>query len=104
MSKPKGAGKENDKTREVLDDLIERTYKKFFKREEIEKIKIGELLKMIEQRQKLTPDDLSQKQFWSKLEKIRREALREIGNSTGAAVKKKKTSGRSNSKSRGKKR
>ena len=98
MPKPKGAVKENDKTREILDDLIERTYEKFFKIEEIEKIKIGELLKMIEQRLKLTPDDLSQKQFWAKLEKIRKEALSEAASSRRTASAKKKTSGRKTSK------
>lgn len=103
MVQPKGVIKENDKTREILDDLIGRTYKKFFQPEEIEKIKIGELLKMIEQRLKLTPDDLSQKQFWSKLEKIRKEALGKTGSAARSAATKKKTAGRKAAKSSGKK-
>lgn len=98
MPDSKGAVKANDKTREMLDDLIERTYEKFFKIEEIEKIKIGEFLKMIEQRLKLTPDDLSQKQFWTKLEEIRKEALSGAASSRRTAPAKKKTSNRKKAK------
>lgn len=58
----------------VLDELIQTCYKKIL--EEIkEKPKLGDLLKMIELKRKLSPADADQKKFWKELDKIRKEVL-----------------------------
>ncbi len=74
----------------MLDDLIKRCYGELLKSIE-ENAKLGDFLKMVELRRKLTPDDSEQKKLWKMLEKIRREAL--SGKRTGKpnSVKKKTT-------------
>lgn len=70
---------EKDKSLEVLDDLIERSYKQLLNTY-IENAKIGELLKMIELRNKLAPTRTEQQEFWEHIDKIRREQLNAKGN------------------------
>jgi hypothetical protein len=77
---------------ELLDDLIRRCYRTVTRQLD-ESTKIGDLLKMIELRRKLTPDDSSQKELWKLLERVRRDALG--ARSTGS--KKKAASGKSDS-------
>ncbi|MFQ5500334.1 MAG: hypothetical protein ACE5FH_11755 [Candidatus Zixiibacteriota bacterium] len=59
----------------ILDDLIARYYRELLKSVE-EQVKLGDLLKMIELRRKLQPDDQSQKQFWSMLDDVRQKELK----------------------------
>ena len=59
----------------ILDDFIKRYYKRLIKEEEI-KLKPGDLIKMIELRNKLAPKGEDQQKFWAMLSKIRRTALK----------------------------
>ena len=58
----------------VLDDLISNYYKQLLKKGE-EPVKLGDLLKMIELKRKLSPENSEQKKFWKMLNKIRKENL-----------------------------
>lgn len=60
---------------EILDDFIKRYYKRLIKDEEIN-LKPGDLIKMIELRNKLAPKGEEQQKFWAMLSKIRRTALK----------------------------
>lgn len=60
---------------EILDDLIKRYYERLLKDIEI-KLKPGDLIKMIELRNKLAPKGEDQQKFWAMLSKIRRAALK----------------------------
>ncbi|MDF1544479.1 MAG: hypothetical protein P1R58_05185 [bacterium] len=64
---------------EILDDLINRYYRALMGQitKEPDKLKLGELLKMIELRVKQTPTDREKKQFWDMLESVRKEQLSE---------------------------
>ncbi len=75
--------KEDDKFAEldVLDDLIKNYYEKLTVNGD-EKIKLGDLLKMIELRRKLSPENSEQKKFWKMLNKIRKENLEKNSNKT----------------------
>ena len=57
-----------------LDELIKRNAKKFLN-EQQEPVKLGDLLKMIELKRKLSPTDAEQKKFWKMLDQIRKETL-----------------------------
>ena len=59
---------------EMLDKLIKRYYEELEKQENANP-KIGDFIKMIETRRKLTPADAEQKKFWNMLEEIRKEKL-----------------------------
>ena len=59
---------------DVLDSLIMATYEKMLERME-KNPKLGELIKMIELRHKLTPEGAEQEKFWKKLDDLRRESL-----------------------------
>ncbi|MEA3296556.1 MAG: hypothetical protein U9R56_01685 [candidate division Zixibacteria bacterium] len=56
----------------MLDDLIRRCYRELLKNIE-ENAKLGDFIKMIELRRKLSPGDSDQREFWKMLERIRRE-------------------------------
>ncbi|MCH7689639.1 MAG: hypothetical protein IIA17_01165 [candidate division Zixibacteria bacterium] len=60
---------------EILDDLIKRYYERLLIDIEI-KLKPGDLIKMIELRNKLAPKGEDQQKFWAMLSKIRRAALK----------------------------
>lgn len=60
---------------EILDDLIKRYYERLLSDIEI-KLKPGDLIKMIELRNKLAPKGEDQQKFWAMLSKIRRAALK----------------------------
>lgn len=60
---------------EILDDLIKRYYERLLNDIEI-KLKPGDLIKMIELRNKLAPKGEDQQKFWAMLSKIRRAALK----------------------------
>ena len=60
---------------EILDDLIKRYYERLLIDIEI-KLKPGDLIKMIELRNKLAPNGEDQQKFWAMLSKIRRAALK----------------------------
>ena len=59
---------------DVLDDLIKSSYEKLKVSMEQEP-KLGDLIKMIELRHKLTPSASAQKEFWKMLDRIRGKAL-----------------------------
>jgi hypothetical protein len=59
---------------QLLDDLLQTCYDALV--EEVgQKPKLGDFLKMIELRRKLTPHDESQKELWALLERTRQEKL-----------------------------
>ena len=58
----------------LLDDLIKRCYDELLRKMK-GNAKLGDLIKMIEFRRKLAPNESDQKRFWQMLEKVRREAL-----------------------------
>ena len=58
----------------VLDDLIKITYEEL-KKNIKEQAKLGDLLKMIELKRKLSPADGDQKKFWKMLDQIRKQNL-----------------------------
>ena len=60
---------------EILDDLIKRYYERLLIDIEIN-LKPGDLIKMIELRNKLAPKGEDQQKFWAMLSKIRRAALK----------------------------
>jgi hypothetical protein len=62
----------------VLDNLIGTCYKQLLA-ETKSNAKLGDLLKMIELRRKLTPSDSAQKEFWQMLERIRKDTLPQKG-------------------------
>lgn len=66
----------NEKSTELefLDKLIENYYELLIKNGD-EKVKLGDLLKMIELKRKLAPENSEQKKFWKMLNKIRKENL-----------------------------
>jgi len=59
---------------QMLDELIKKHYE-MLKGKKIKDVKIGDFLKMIEVRRKLAPVDADQREFWSMLEKVRKEAM-----------------------------
>jgi hypothetical protein len=70
--------------RAVLDDLIMRCYDAI-KTKFSESAQLGDLLKMIELKNKLTPTGVNRKKFWEMLEQIRSEkfparGIPELGN------------------------
>ncbi len=66
---------------DVLDNLIKK-YCKHFENKIDEKAKIGDLLKMIELKRKLSPENSEQKKFWKMLNKIRKENLQNKNETT----------------------
>ncbi len=77
----------------VLDDLSGLTYQRYLNCEE-ENVKLGELLKMLELRHKIAPQNDEQREFWSSMEKIRKQILSSRGKNGGekpvATTKRKK--------------
>ena len=68
----------------MLDNLIGTSYRQLLN-ETKANAKLGDLLKMIELRRKLTPSDSAQKEFWQMLERIRKDALPQKGTNRIAA-------------------
>lgn len=64
---------------EVLDKLIANYYKQLLKHGD-EKVKLGDVLKMIELKRKLSPDNSDQKKFWKMINKIRKDNLQSSDN------------------------
>lgn len=58
----------------LLDDLLREVYQRLTDGK-MESPKIGDFIKMIELRRKLTPQDATQKELWAALEKVRRDVL-----------------------------
>lgn len=58
----------------ILDELIQK-YGRVLMRRSDDEVKIGEFIKMIELRRKLTPAESDQKKFWRMLDDIRREEM-----------------------------
>ncbi len=58
----------------LLDELIGKYYKTLIDRAK-DDAKLGDFLKMLELRRKLTPKNLEKKELWDLLQKIRREAM-----------------------------
>jgi len=54
----------------LFDELIERYYREIIKHAE-ENAKLGDLIKMVELRHKLTPGGADQKRFWKLVDEIR---------------------------------
>jgi len=61
----------------MLDDLIKACYKQLLDKM-AEDAKLGDFLKMVEMRAKLTPSESEQAKFWKMLAKVRAETLAEI--------------------------
>ena len=68
--------KENNQAGDIviLDDLIAKSFEKIAANSE-KLDKIGDLLKMIELRRKLSPTDHEQKKFWKMIDRIRQEKM-----------------------------
>lgn len=60
---------------DILDDLISRIYQRLLINAD-ENFKTGDLLKMIELRNKLAPSKSEQQEFWKKIAKIRKDAFK----------------------------
>ena len=73
-TRKKKTGESHSGDLQLLDDLIRCWYEAVVTQSE-ENAKLGDLLKMIELRRKLTPHDASQKELWKLLEKVRRDVL-----------------------------
>ena len=58
----------------LFDELIERYYREIIKHTE-ENAKLGDLIKMVELRHKLTPSGADQKRFWKLVDEIRQGTL-----------------------------
>ena len=58
----------------LLDDLIVREYRKILNQADTS-AKLGEFLKMIELRHKMTPVGADQKEFWTQMNQIREQVL-----------------------------
>jgi len=79
---------------QMLDVLIEKGYQALVKQETVE-IKLGELIKMIETRRKLTPQGGDQKKFWEMIDNLRRESLGKSKSTPPKRRAKRKVSGES---------
>ena len=60
----------------LLDELIGKYYRTLIDRAD-DDAKLGDFLKMLELRRRLTPENLEKKELWDLLQKIRRESLKE---------------------------
>ena len=58
----------------LFDELIERYYREIIKHAE-ENAKLGDLIKMVELRHKLTPGGADQKRFWKLVDEIRQGTI-----------------------------
>jgi hypothetical protein len=76
MTAKKTAGDSPPLEIETLDELIRKCSKKL-QEEFDENAKLGDLLKMIELRRKLLPTENDQRKFWSMIEEVRKEVLKE---------------------------
>ncbi|KAA3634866.1 MAG: hypothetical protein DWP97_06120 [Calditrichaeota bacterium] len=74
-----------------LDELIQKYAEKIFKKIENEQVKIGDLLKMIELKRKLSPSDSEQIKLWKMLEKIRLEEVKKSSQKKKSKENKKET-------------
>ena len=72
----------------MLDELIGRYYKQLCE-DANKNAKLGDLLKMIELRQRLTPTDSGKAAFWKMMENIRKKSLSEHDKKDGASVRQK---------------
>ncbi|MEE8576221.1 MAG: hypothetical protein V3T31_03110 [candidate division Zixibacteria bacterium] len=72
-----------------LDQLIDQFYQQI-KKDPAKHAKLGDMLKMIELRQKLLPDQSDQDSFWKMLDRIRRDEL--TGKSDRVSADRQKTS------------
>lgn len=73
-----GASRSTGETGGLIDDLDEliRLMIQQIKSAITKHTKVGDLIRMIELRYKLLPDNSSQKDFWKMMERIRQEKLR----------------------------
>ncbi len=63
---------------EVVDELIFEYYEGLIKSiRELEIYKLGEFVKMVELKRKISPADADQKKFWNKIQIVRQKALKE---------------------------
>ena len=62
----------------MLDDLISKCYNQLLKRM-AKDAKLGDFLKMVEMRAKMTPSESEQAKFWKMLAKVRADVLAEDG-------------------------
>lgn len=74
MTTPDNSKSEGQATVEKLDKLIEKFYEHILANAE-SYAKVGDLLKMIELKNKLLPDNSNQKEFWKMMEQIRKQKL-----------------------------
>jgi|GEM_PF-2842319 len=64
----------------MLDELIRRYFKQLLKSVD-ENVKMGDFIKMIELRRKMTPANSEQRKFWKMLDRVRKETLRDTPSS-----------------------
>ena len=69
-----GGGSDNEHYLTLLDDLIIREYGGLLDSENTN-VRLGDFLKMIELRHKLTPPGSDQREFWAAMNKIRKDVL-----------------------------
>ncbi len=58
----------------LLDDLLIREYRNLLDPDNTS-VRLGEFLKMIELRHKLTPSGSDQREFWAEMDRIRRQVM-----------------------------
>ncbi len=94
MKQTTGKSSDDSPCLKYFDDLIVR-YCRLFAKKDDKNAKIGDLLKMIELRHKLTPGGVGQKRFWKLVEEIRQGAsdktpTRKQGRTRTSSTRKKK--------------
>ncbi len=94
MKQTTGKSSDGSPWMRYFDDLIAR-YCRLFAEKDDENAKIGDLLKMIELRHKLTPGGAGQKRFWKLVEEIRqgvadKAPTRKPGRTRTSSTRKKK--------------
>ena len=94
MKQTTGKSSDGSPWLKYFDDLIEH-YCRLFAKKDDKNTKIGDLLKMIELRHKLTPGGAGQKRFWKLVEEIRqgvadKAPTRKPGRTRTSSTRKKK--------------
>ena len=74
-----------------LDELIQKYAEKIIENIKNEQVKIGDFLKMIELKRKLSPSDSEQSKLWKMLEKIRLEVAKKNSQKSESKDVRKKT-------------
>jgi hypothetical protein len=95
VARPAADQDQNEHYLTLLDDLIIREYRNLLDPEDTS-IRLGEFLKMIELRHKLTPPGSDQREFWAQMDRIRSKVLgadKPPRKSTGSTTRKRRKKG-----------